>query len=119
MMVERRPSELMVSLLAGAWRENPSLPDISEAELLSITIMLQKSGAGGLAWWRIRESGLRETAIGKELQQSYRLQTLRMARREQEIKQAFQLLRAERIEPILVKGWAIARLYPEKGLRIF
>ena len=119
MAKERSPSEMLVSLLAGAWQECPPLPDLSEVELLSLTLMLQRSGAGGLAWWRIRHSPLQGTTVGQELRQSYRLQTLQMARRELEIQQAFQYLRAEGIEPILVKGWAIARLYPEKGLRIF
>jgi hypothetical protein len=36
---------------------------------------------------------------------------------EQEIKHVFSLLRAEGIEPVLVKGWSIARLYPDRALR--
>jgi len=116
---EPTSGQLIASLLTGAWRQNSPAPDLSAKELLQINTMLQKSGAGGLAWWRIRESGLRETTTGQELQQAYRLQTLQMARRELDIKQVFQGLRSEGIEPILLKGWAIARLYPEKGLRIF
>jgi hypothetical protein len=34
-----------------------------------------------------------------------------------EIEQVFELLRAAGVEPLLVKGWAVARLYPEEGLR--
>jgi hypothetical protein len=36
---------------------------------------------------------------------------------EREIADVLALLRAEGIEPVLVKGWAIARLYPDAGLR--
>ena len=36
---------------------------------------------------------------------------------EQETAQVFTYLRSAGVEPILGKGWAIARLYPERGLR--
>ena len=36
---------------------------------------------------------------------------------EMEIGEAFSRLRSVGIEPILAKGWAIARLYPERGMR--
>src|SRR6185436_1923160 len=35
------------------------------------------------------------------------------------IRKAFALLRAAGIEPVLVKGYSVARLYPESGLRPF
>lgn len=38
---------------------------------------------------------------------------------EARIREAFQLFRANGIEPILIKGWAIARLYPESRLRTY
>lgn len=37
--------------------------------------------------------------------------------RERAVKRLIAILRSVKIEPILVKGWAIARIYPEKGLR--
>jgi hypothetical protein len=52
-----------------------------------------------------------------ELQQAYRLHALHSLLYKQKIKGAFSLLRASHIEPILIKGWANARLYPETGLR--
>jgi hypothetical protein len=38
---------------------------------------------------------------------------------EARIREAFQLFRTNGIEPILIKGWAIARLYPESRLRTY
>ena len=38
---------------------------------------------------------------------------------QRKIAEAFELLRGENIEPILIKGWAIARLYPPEKLRPF
>ena len=43
--------------------------------------------------------------------------TLQAGRQERQIIQAITLLRSAGVEPLLVKGWAVARLYPERGLR--
>ncbi|HXM36502.1 MAG TPA: nucleotidyltransferase family protein, partial [Pyrinomonadaceae bacterium] len=51
------------------------------------------------------------------LRQAYRLQSLQSAIHEEKIKKIFRLLSAAAIEPILIKGWAAAGLYPERGLR--
>ena len=42
---------------------------------------------------------------------------MQTALRERSLQQAISLLRQAGVEPVLVKGWAIARLYPEPGLR--
>src|SRR5262249_46886257 len=52
-----------------------------------------------------------------ELKQAYRLHTLHAGLREGEIQQVVSRLRAAGVEPLLLKGWAVARLYPEPGLR--
>ena len=70
-----------------------------------------------LAWWRIRTTELSQTASGESLHQAFRLLTLQGAIYESRIQKAFRLLRAAGIEPILIKGWAIARLYPQPALR--
>ena len=43
--------------------------------------------------------------------------TLQAGPKEGQIVQAITLLRSAGVEPLLVKGWAVARLYPERGLR--
>ena len=45
------------------------------------------------------------------------MHTLQNARQERRIVKAITLLRSAGVEPLLVKGWAVARLYPEHGLR--
>ncbi|MFQ5946534.1 MAG: nucleotidyltransferase family protein [Anaerolineae bacterium] len=52
-----------------------------------------------------------------ELQQAYRLHTLQAARYERQIVRAIALLDSVGVEPLLAKGWAVARFYPERGLR--
>ncbi len=70
-----------------------------------------------MIWWRIKHSHLKSAKIAFQFQQSYRLHTIQSALHERQIKEVFTRLRRAEIEPILVKGWSVARLYPEKGLR--
>ncbi|MBV9958226.1 MAG: nucleotidyltransferase family protein, partial [Acidobacteria bacterium] len=110
-------SQLISSLLAGAWREQPPSPAISEEELNDIAPLLIASGGGALAFWKLRHSALKETRAAADLKQTYRLYTLQSAIHEREIEQVVQLLRGDGIEPLLVKGWSMARHYPEPALR--
>lgn len=110
-------SQWLASLLAGAWRPTPPPPNITTDQLVQLAPLLLGSGAGGLAWTRIRHTTVAATPVGQQLQQAYRLHTLQAALQEQEIKRVFTLCRATPIEPGLIKGWSNTRLYPEKGVR--
>jgi hypothetical protein len=110
---------LLASLLAGSWRRTPSPFEHSAAELEEIAPLLLRSGAAALVWRRVCHSALRATPAAKELHRVYRLYTLQAALHQQTIEQSVALLRSFEIEPILIKGWAVARLYPEQGLRSY
>lgn len=90
---------------------------MSLSDLERVTTLLYNSGGTGLAWWRIHESDLKTTPCGELLHQGYRLQALQTPINEQRIVTAYQLLCGAAVEPILVKGWAAARLYPHPTLR--
>ena len=104
-------------LLAGAWRGSPAPPASSAQELNEISNLLLTSGAAGLAWHRIRGSALGRGPVADQLHQAYRRDTLYAALQHRSLKQIIPLLRRSGVEPLLVKGWAIARYYPEPGLR--
>lgn len=53
----------------------------------------------------------------RQLRQAYRYQSLQSALHHRNLKQVIPLLRSVGVDPLLVKGWAIARLYPELGMR--
>jgi Uncharacterised nucleotidyltransferase len=110
-------SRLIASLLASAWRPDPSVADCSKEELELLTPLVIKTGAAALAWRRVRHSELKSSRAAVELHEAYRLYTLRAIICEREVARIFTFLRSHSIEPILVKGWAIARLYCEQGLR--
>ena len=109
----------VAEFLAGSWRNVQTNPEISVEELGLIAPLLLKSGAGGLAWWRIRGGALSETAAGLEFNSAYRLHSLQTAIHKSNLIDAVSLLNDSGVVPVLVKGWAVARLYPEEGLRPF
>jgi hypothetical protein len=115
--INSRGGSSVVAALAGAWRRTPTAFEGSAADLEEVVPLLLKMGAAALCWWRVRHSDLRATPAAEELHQTYRLNTLQAALHQRAIEQVVTLLRSAEIEPILVKGWAAARLYPEMGLR--
>jgi Uncharacterised nucleotidyltransferase len=108
---------LLTQVLREAWRPAPGSVELSERELTEVTPLLLESGTGPLGWWKLRSSVWRESEVVHDLQLSYRQAAIEVLLREREIDEAFRVLRSAGIEPILFKGWAVARLYPEVGLR--
>jgi hypothetical protein len=108
---------LLAEALAGSWRVTPPGPELSGEELARVVPPLAGSGAAALAWWKVRGSSLEGCAAAGTLRQSYRRQALQSALQEWEVEHVFALLRSVRVEPVLLKGWDAAGLYPERGLR--
>jgi len=108
---------LIANVLAGSWRQSPAPLTISLADLDIVTPLLLESGAGALGWKRVSNSNLRAAPAALELEQAYRLHALQSAIHERNIQDAVIMLRDRGLESILVKGWAVARLYPDTGLR--
>jgi hypothetical protein len=108
---------LIAKVLNGSWRRSAAPLTISPAELDIVTPLLLESGAGALGWKRVSNSSLRNAGAALELEQAYRLHALQSAIHERNIQNALTQLRSASVEPILVKGWAVARLYPDPGLR--
>ncbi len=118
----QNPSYLRGGLVAGtlkrSWTASSlSRIDLSATQLEEVTPLLYESGAAGLGWWRIRETNLRDTSSGELLHQAFRLLALQGAMHETRIQKVFAALRNANVEPILIKGWAVARMYPQLGLR--
>lgn len=109
--------ELVAKALVGAWRSSPPPLNGTAGDLERIAPLLHRSGSGALGWWRARGSPLEASRAADGLLQAFRLQALQAAVHRRRIALAFRTLRAAGVEPILGKGWAAARLYPEEGLR--
>jgi hypothetical protein len=109
--------QAVAAILAGAWRRAPAPVQMTLATLEAIAPLLAGSGAGGLAWQRLSASALRATPAARELRQHYRWQTLQAVEREEAIRVLWRRLHAAGVEPLLIKGWSSACLYPHPGLR--
>ena len=108
----------MARALHQSWRTSQTESErLTIDELDAVTPLLYESGAAGLGWWRVRETELRDTPSGELLHQAFRLLALRARTHETTIEKLFRLFRQSNVEVIVVKGWAVARSYPEQALR--
>ncbi|HYR76662.1 MAG TPA: nucleotidyltransferase family protein [Pyrinomonadaceae bacterium] len=110
--------ELICTILRGAWRDSPDSDlSLSVEELDEVTPLLYDSGGAALGWWRLRATQLRDSPSAELMHQAFRLQVLFAKTHETKVQKIFRLFRMAGVEPILIKGWAIGRLYPQFGLR--
>ena len=110
-----RHGGLVAAALEGCWRQDPSPCELTSDELKEISPILLKSGAAGLVWWRLSHTS--QASAHGEFFEAYKEQTLQAAVHDDEVAQVFRLLRQAQLDALVVKGWAIARLYPDPGLR--
>jgi len=117
-MSDLNRGRLVSRALRRSWRtHNADTCPLTIEQLESVTPLLYESGAAALGWWSIRNTDLRDTPPGELLHQAFRLLALRARAHETEIENLFRLFREANVEVIVVKGWAIARCYPEPALR--
>ena len=109
--------DLMAVALAGSWRDAPPPLELSADEIELMMPCLLKSGSGALVWRRLRESDIQDARLSFEFERASRVQLLDAAVHAHNLGKAFALFREAGIEPVLVKGWAIARHYPDAALR--
>lgn len=107
----------LAKVLGCAWHAEPPAIHLSAEELAQVAPSLLSTGAAGLAWWRLRGSEAAALPAADALHQAFRVQALHAAVREGLVAEASTRLRRAGIEPLLGKGWAIARLYPDVALR--
>ncbi len=103
-------------LLEHSWRPSPDNTDLTAAELEEIAPLLLASGCSGLGWRRVAGSPLAATAAAAELHQAYRLQALESVLHDRALAELPPLW-ATVPGALLGKGRAVARLYPDPGLR--
>jgi len=100
-------------MLEGSWRNHVPRLDMSAAEIGTVTPLLLASGAGALGYWKSRS----QTKTIVELRASYLRYAAQAKRYERKLQEVIHRLKSVGIEPVLIKGYAISRLYPETGLR--
>jgi putative nucleotidyltransferase-like protein len=112
-----RLGRLVAGALSSAWQASPPPLALAAGELSEIAPILLGAGAGGLGWGRVRGTGLESTPAGQAFHQAHRHQALDYLLRSTRIAEVVQHLRRAGIEPLMGKGWGVASLYREPGLR--
>jgi hypothetical protein len=107
----------VAEFLAGSWRKSPGKLAMTAINVTAIAPLLLRSGAGALAWWRLRNSGMSAIPVGTQFREAYMTYAVHSLEQEHRIADVIAALRADEVEAILFKGSAISRLYPESGLR--
>ncbi len=108
---------LVAAALSGSWRAEAPAPALTPEEWARIAPVLLRTGAGGLGWWKLRGSPLASSPVAQGFRNAYRLHTVDGRHQELRLARAIRLFADAGIEPVLAKGWAVARLYPHVGLR--
>jgi len=111
------PGRLIARSMNGAWRPVLEPLTVSTEEVHQIASLLLVTDTAALAWRRLQPCEITSSWALAYLKEAHRKHTIESAVHETNIRDAFRRLRTAKIEPILFKGWAVARLYPEVGLR--
>jgi hypothetical protein len=107
----------LVRLLAGAWRVVPPPLTLHPEAVRAATAAAIQGGCAGLVYWRLRRVPEYAAFAQKELRAEYIANGMRAAALAHHLPRLWNALRDEGIEPLLFKGWAIARQYPDVALR--
>lgn len=99
------------------WRADPPPLDVEPAEVIAVLPILIRSGSVGLVWPRLRGQTSPEGALALALEDAYGAQVAHNETCQREIARSVRRLREAGIEPLLVKGWAVSRLYPPPLVR--
>ena len=106
-------------VLRGSWRGHLSEDITFSSELLGrLAAPLTSSGAASLAWFRICRSQSRMPSDTlREYREAHIASIVAAARHESELERLLRAFDDANIRVILLKGWPVARLYPQSGLR--
>ena len=114
----QRRGALIARLLAGSWRStDQTWPAGAAAELAVVVPPLIETRSAALAWWRLRTTELADAPALVDLRDAYALHALEHVWHQQTLSRAISALHAAGVDPILLKGLAVARRYAEPGLR--
>src|SRR5262245_34054465 len=106
-------------LLSQAWQAPSTRGACPPLDRPPDVVALVAGGVAPLAWKRIEKTAAARTRWGRLLHDHYYRSVMEADRLVCFLRFCVGILDSARLEPILVKGWAIARLYSEPALRLF
>ena len=109
----------LAEILAGTWRQGSfRKPSLSSEHLHRLAPLLIAGGGAALTWFRVcqRKSEFSQSVLNL-YREAYIGSVARAAAHEDELQRVLSVFQAAGVRSILLKGWSVARLYPESGLR--
>lgn len=104
----------LAATLTHSWRESECQEEIFPEEIENAFSLLLATGSAALIPHRVSHLPAEFVA---ELQEVYRRQAIAAMLQEHSVKDIFQRMRRRGVEPVLFKGWSLARLYPDAAMR--
>jgi hypothetical protein len=104
-------------MYAGGWRAAPTPIALAAADLNEIAPLLIAGGGAGIAWTAIRGTDVETSGAAVSLRQAYQYGALTAAVSQRALVDSVTWLREAGVEPLVAKGWAVARLYSRPELR--
>lgn len=104
-------------VLAGSWRSTPPPLEVSTGDIARALPIVARTNAAALFWWRLRDRAPTDIPGLEVLHDTFRYNALHAEHQQARLASLLRLLRAASIEPVLLKGWDLARLYPNTALR--
>jgi hypothetical protein len=117
---ERQLALAIAGVLRRSWADGEGLPfELPGVDLERWAARLIEGGVAALAWSRVRETASAALAELAPLRRALQHHALTAARQKRDLPHLLAHFNAAGIEPILFKGWTLARLYPRPALRPF
>ena len=104
--------EIVRRLHWRAWDPDAPAPEVSIGEVVAALPVLIESGSAGVVWPRLRDVIGADHPAGMALEAAAASQAAHNARAERELARVVGRLREAGVEPVLIKGLAVARIYP-------
>ncbi len=107
----------IAALLSCAIGTGAAVPELTAAQLAELLPQIVRGGAAPLVWWAQRHGPLKDDRSATQLRHIFRTQALRAAVATRDLQRLMDASAKEGVEPLVGKGWTVARLYPAQGLR--
>ncbi len=127
MSVSRKNSDLasddgalLATVLAGIWRDDPPLPPIDAEQFSRLVPLLIGSGTAGFAWQSLsRDARLKAAKGASELRNAHHHLAIQASVKGEALDALAAQFASAGLQPLIFKGWAIARYYAASHLRPF
>lgn len=120
MITAQSAAGFIAHFLDGSWRAECPPLELTVDDVARTAPLLIGSGAAALGWRRIKDTpALRDCAAAELLRQSGRILALEDTRHDGQVEFVARRLNEVGIDPLIVKGWAVAHFYAARDLRAY